>query len=125
MPRFNRAFVFVYSFRRSEQNCSPLLKVVRGAVELVWHPLLFGFFRVTDSLALVVLWSLRHAPRRHCLKNKKNIQRVESKNLDRTNRRTVGQAGYWRAHKNVAFSRAANGAWMQWRQQQMNWVKND
>ena len=27
------------------------------------------FFEATDSLALVVLWSLRHAPRRHCLKS--------------------------------------------------------
>ena len=29
--------------------------LVRGAVELFWHPLLSGFFQVADSLALVVL----------------------------------------------------------------------
>ena len=43
----------VYSLRRSEEDCSSLLKVARGAVELVWHPL-FGIFQVTDSLALHV-----------------------------------------------------------------------
>ena len=45
----------VYYFGRKEGGCSPLLKVVRGAVKLAWHPLLFGFFQVTDSFALVVL----------------------------------------------------------------------
>ena len=42
-----------------------------GAFKLIWHPLLFSFFRATDCLALLVLWSLRHAPRRHCLKSHK------------------------------------------------------
>ena len=30
---------------RSEGGSSTLLNVVRGAVELVWHPRLFGFFK--------------------------------------------------------------------------------
>ena len=80
-----RAFILsvplccVNSLRRTEGGCSTLLNVVRGAVKLVWHPLLCGFFQVTDSLALVVLWSLRHAPRRHCLKAQQNKPKEEVK----------------------------------------------
>ena len=47
-------------------------QVGERCVKLFWRPLLFGFFQVTDCLALEVLQSLRHAPRRHCLKAQYN-----------------------------------------------------
>ena len=39
----------------SEGRCSSLLKVVRGAIELVGRSLLLGFFQATDSPAVVAL----------------------------------------------------------------------
>ena len=47
---------------------------------LFWHPPFVGFFQVTDSVALVVLQSLRHAPRRHCLEAQKNRRAPQGPN---------------------------------------------
>ena len=46
-----------FSVPPSEELCvdSGVGILVRVAVEMFWHPLLFGIFQVTDSLALVVL----------------------------------------------------------------------
>ena len=46
--------MLVYSFRRSEGGFSPLWKGVRGAVKLVWHPLLFDIFQAIDVPARVM-----------------------------------------------------------------------
>ena len=51
VPPFER----VFEAELSQCVDSGLACLVRGAVKLVWHPLLFGFFQVTDSPALVVL----------------------------------------------------------------------
>ena len=62
-PSGTRTFLhFVYASLLCEQFSegqkevvAPFLFVVRGAVELFWHSLLFGFVQVTDSPALEVM----------------------------------------------------------------------
>ena len=64
--------MFVSSFRGSEGGACFLLKVVRGAVKWVWHPLLVGSFQVT----LLVLMRHDATVSKHSKTNKTECVRV-------------------------------------------------